>query len=537
MLNRYSFTVLLLSLSTCVFAQKSARLETSEISAAFNYYGTLFSSDVEDAKFNPIYDTALSSIYTGALWLSALDPSGSIFTAAQTYSIQPSGAPQSDYSAGPIATSYIKSSYQSKYQRLWKVSSAEIDMHRSNFNSAGYAAPQAIMDWPAHGDTTNGESWRLAPFADLNGNDIYEPMQGDYPIIRGDDAIYMIFNDDNRPNALTTSPLGLEIHLMAYVFNDTARAIQNTVFLAYRIINHSPQGYMGLKASLFLDYDLGNSVDDLTGTDSINNIAYVYNSLNNDMGANGFGKNPPAAGVSSLNERAEGAIFYENNPTPTGNPLNELGFYNVMRLNWKNGAPLVVENPAGLGSFQNGDGYQPGGSPITTWHYNEARNWYENPSNFSDKRGLLSMPDKTLNSDEELCYDFAVSFSHDTSASSSFLPYRSVIGLKNNFAQVQQFYNSQNFACLDETVSLSKIEHMAIEIYPNPVRDKLVIKTTKPLQQIKLYDLTGNAVGQYAGEGKLETHLKFSGKLRSGIYIIKLIDQKGLVLSRRIVIQ
>ena len=44
-----------------------------------------------------------------------------------------------------------------------------------------YIIPPSILEWPAHGDQTQGQDEFLAPFYDSNGNGLYEPYDGDYP--------------------------------------------------------------------------------------------------------------------------------------------------------------------------------------------------------------------------------------------------------------------------------------------------------------------------------------------------------------------
>jgi hypothetical protein len=62
-------------------------------------------------------------------------------------------------------------------------------------------------------------------------------MDGDYPLIRGDQALFFIFNDDRNVHSETQgNKLKAEIHGMAYVFDlpgDTA--FNNTIFMNYKI--------------------------------------------------------------------------------------------------------------------------------------------------------------------------------------------------------------------------------------------------------------------------------------------------------------
>ncbi|MBK8414466.1 MAG: hypothetical protein IPL22_08125 [Bacteroidetes bacterium] len=52
--------------------------------------------------------------------------------------------------------------------------------------------PTNIADWLV---SIHLFSRVLAPFADFNSNGIYDPQNGDYPYILGDESIYSIFND------------------------------------------------------------------------------------------------------------------------------------------------------------------------------------------------------------------------------------------------------------------------------------------------------------------------------------------------------
>ena len=81
------------------------------------------------------------------------------------------------------------------WDRQWKLTKSEIVNHTINFSNPDYVMPEAIFSWPAHGDITKGQSSNLAPYIDIDNNNIYEPHNGDYPCIKGDEAIFMIRND------------------------------------------------------------------------------------------------------------------------------------------------------------------------------------------------------------------------------------------------------------------------------------------------------------------------------------------------------
>jgi hypothetical protein len=127
--------------------------------------------------------------------MGAQDVNGALYMSAVKYS---AGGSWSAFHGGPISTTqaYNTLAYSNEYHdAIWKVSKAEILDHQANVQNPGYAVPAAIANWPGNGDTSLGIAAQLAPFIDLNGNGLYEPSLGDYPDIRGDEAVYVITND------------------------------------------------------------------------------------------------------------------------------------------------------------------------------------------------------------------------------------------------------------------------------------------------------------------------------------------------------
>ena len=65
-------------------------------------------------------------------------------------------------------------------------------------------------------------------------------IRGDYPAIKGDQAIWWIMNDLNQGHMESQAdPLGIELHGMAYAYNSNNTAVNNTIFMEYTIINRS----------------------------------------------------------------------------------------------------------------------------------------------------------------------------------------------------------------------------------------------------------------------------------------------------------
>ncbi|MBK9456642.1 MAG: hypothetical protein IPO24_14170 [Bacteroidetes bacterium] len=106
---------------------------------------------------------------------------------------------------------------------------------------------------------------------------IYDPENGDYPIIRGDKAAYFIFNDDADIHTETDgAKLKLELHGMAYAFDAPEdSALNNTLFINYSIINRSLIDYTQFQVGVFTDFNVGAFDDDYVGCDTTLNMFLV----------------------------------------------------------------------------------------------------------------------------------------------------------------------------------------------------------------------------------------------------------------------
>ena len=329
----------------------------------------------------------------------------------------------------------------------------------------GYSGniPESIQDWPGNG--VNGElAYKLAPFveSDTNGIPGFYDYEWDYPgydftreadcqakevdLLYGDQTIWWVYNDNGNIHTETqAAALGFEIRAQAFAFTANDE-VNNMTFNNYRILNRSTFRLKDTYFGTWFDADLGNPFDDIIGSDIARGLGYVYNGDNDDEGALGYGANPPAVGfdffqgpfadyfngidddrdgcvdgvridgvcvaedpTTGVNERIimSGFMYYNNSnnfngPSGTTDPNTSQEFYNLLNSIWKDGRPLVIENPSGKGQTANGDGYSldpalvetqfayPGLSIDTTGAYEPFApiDWWESPNNQADKRGL-----------------------------------------------------------------------------------------------------------------------------------------------------
>jgi hypothetical protein len=342
------------SLSAPLFAQTQDSLDANNINAGFTAGKPFFWSD--SIRGGNHYEvprgSGSTSIFGGTLWLSGLDQGGNVRVSSFTYDMP--------IAAGPIATAYT-ASYDSMYSKVWKVTHTEIVHHLAHHTDAGYIVPDHIAHWPGNGNTANGEAAILAPFIDQNNNGIYEPALGDFPDICGDQAIFMMYNDE-APAAGTfnssCSKLRVEYHVLAYArasAQDTA--LDNTVFFKIDIINRASESYSNLYFSNYVIADLGCYQNDRVGCDTALNSFFAYNDLQiTDSSTlcpaspyyHGYAHTKVAQGYTFLDRHMSSFISFAQSSSPIGAPSTCADMRNMQTGFWKNGTPITY----------GGNGYQ-----------------------------------------------------------------------------------------------------------------------------------------------------------------------------------
>ncbi|MEA3505056.1 MAG: T9SS type A sorting domain-containing protein, partial [Bacteroidota bacterium] len=280
-------------------------IDVNNISALINNFGNQF-WNLENNHFEVPKGDSVHSMFCASLWMGGLDEDSSLHFAGQRYRLGSdfnSFNMSADFWAGPISDTYDKTYDMRWNHNIWKVNKEDILYHKNHWQEVGYNLIESIETWPGNGDTQIGQAEQLAPYFDNDNNGIYEPLQGDYPIIRGDQTVFYIFNDGrDLHNESLGTPLGIEVHAMAYAYanpNDTA--LYNTLFFHYDIYNRSDTAYTNTYLGLFADMDLGYADDDYIGCNVDKGFFYTYNRDGVDESPYiddvCYGENAPVQGV------------------------------------------------------------------------------------------------------------------------------------------------------------------------------------------------------------------------------------------------
>jgi len=271
-------------------------LDVNNIKAHIETGGLQFASRVKPDTLSGMFEfpkgSGKNSNFSSTIWVGGLDEQDALKLSAVRY-----GWEGSDFWSGPLSSSgsvlSIDTSTVLKWHKVWKLSKEEVNYHILHYQDTGYEPAEEIASWPAHGDTDLNQAEYLAPFVDLDGDGVYRPMQGDYPLIRGDQCIYFIFNDLKAHKSTGGSPLGLEIHGMAYAFSKgDADPINNTIFLSYKIHNRSSHTYHNAYIAMNTDIEIGFNEDDYMGCDVSRGTFYGSNGDSYDEGV--YRSNSPA---------------------------------------------------------------------------------------------------------------------------------------------------------------------------------------------------------------------------------------------------
>lgn len=476
--------------------------------------GGIFFNDVAAglAKYEVPKGLGVSTLYSMSSWFGGEDVNGQLYLAAQAYGVN------EDYQPGPLttdgsATAALPSQWP---QTIFAVSKSEIDNHIQNYLNPGYVIPQSLLDWPAHGDVSLGFDFYLAPFVDVNGDGIYNPVDGDYPCIKGDRAVYIIMNDKMIHAASGGDPIGIELHYMfyQYITNDD---INNTTFVDLKLINRSTRTLYDFKYSTFADTDIGHYGDDYIGSDSSRHLMYAYNADNFDesgSGSFGYGANPPAFGIMSLSHPLSSAL----NVTP---PSTLSQYWYAMNGLDASGQPFI----------------EPGSNNVVTYLYNGnpeqgAGSTEVLHSNIpGDRRMIMSIDVGQIAPFQEEDFTMALIYNQGSDNINS------VGGLINVADNVQSFYNGISVDCFDEsTATIDELNHEPLfSISPNPSNGafKIEFSSINASGNIKVLDMTGREV--YASQTSNLQSIEIEILQPAGVYLFVFETTSGIQTERIII--
>lgn len=376
----------------CTSSTSQIDLDINNVRARILAGGDMWWDGVGTAKYEiPKVDPASgvipkTTLFTGALWFTALDNGGNLKCAAQTYRNQ-----GHDFFTGPLSgvNGEVDFNTCKAYDEHFEVLGTEIIELIALYDAAGGSdlqesvIPENILKWPGKGNPYYLENetdkyyneGSLAPFYDVDGDDIYNPKKGDYPIIGmkdelgviqptfADQMIFWVINDNGQIHGRTGGEImGVQVNCLAFAYA-TADALNNMTFYTFEITKKTPNPLFDTYMGFFVDPDLGDATDDWVGCDTVRDMGYVYNANATD----GEYPEPPITAIDYFEgplddngvQLGMSSFVYFNNATgPQSDPDVAAEFRNYQTGKWKDGTHIIFTC----------DGYS-GSGPQTNYVY------------------------------------------------------------------------------------------------------------------------------------------------------------------------
>ena len=519
------------------------------------------------------------ALFASAMWIGGYSNSN-LHMAAMTY--RQNGF---DFWPGPLnpATDSIDNITMNMYDKVWKVNRFDIANFMYYWNAGqvqngSWVPPAAIVNWPGNSPYTGQ---MLAPYVDYNNDGYYNYMDGDYPLIKGDQMIWSVFNDKYNYHGETGgAALGIEVHASAYAFTcptiaDSNMVLNNTTFYNYQIFNRSNNKYDSTYISLWEDADLGNYQDDYVGCDVMNDFGYIYNGDNYDEDLppmNGYHYNLPvfacnilggpladaADGIDNnhncqVDEPGEkclmsGYTYYNNSASSlNGNPSGAQAYYNLTAGKWENGTHMTYGSQGLTAGGQackylypgNSDpyGFGLGGScssPVTPTGTYGTTGWTEKQAGNAegDRRFIVNVGKFTMQPGGMYELDYALVFSQDSINCYKDTICTMIHSVQDN-QRVKRWFNNNTYpSCLSlNGVGIKKnaASQLDLNLYPNPANNNVYIDFTTAQKNvtIEVFDMLGNLVQGLQYNDFSKYVLIPVSTLQSGVYLVKIQTAEG----------
>jgi hypothetical protein len=505
----------------CSPPSASASLDIGNVQATILNGGDFYFDGQTSTYLVPKSDPSTGSpgvrtMFGGGIWLSALTSSNNLKVTAMTYRNQ-----GFEFYPGPIDNISGVSDFGTcnYFDQIWEVLDIEVQQHINLTNNSTPVSINQInshiLNWPGKGNSHLGTITipdELAPFVDLNNNNIYEPEYGDYPKIQGDQALFWVMNDIGGPNEVYGGqPLKVQVQMLAYAYQ--SGLLVNTTIYECKVFNKSFGNLHDFRFGLFLDPDLPPSTSNYVGCDTIRQSSFSYlGNINSTIS--------PVNSVTFLNQEMNSFNFFINSgPLQFQDPSDAIEVNNFLHAKHANGTPF--SDPGVIGFI-----------PITYYFPgdpDDSNSWSMNNSiqtSPADFRTLQTSGPHDLNA----WTSFDISWAVHTSFPDNYSPNDFYDGVSIEIDSVQDLFDNFNNTYDHSTItgvgSFNQLDDKT-ELFPNPSHDFIELSYEEfNLKSIDLYSI----------DRKLITHdlarLIDIRDLNSGIYILEIVFEEGTVIKK-----
>jgi len=477
--------------------------------------------------------------YHNGLWLNSVQNDIKRIAAAD---MTPESEGSRDYWAGPLKANGADYTHVmcDNFDRFWSVNYSEVADHIQDFEDDGAingTTATHILAWPARGNPHFTEyhdfelpDLDLAPFIDRNQNGIYEPMEGDYPRVRGSWNKWKIINDASNVHTISHGNTGYWVTSVLYYaqLSEPDNVLANTYFTEIEVLSRGIASSEEMSLGFFSDF---NPIGiEAIGCNPEGKYAYSFVKGNSVSAPEDTQPALVMTKVMEANEDIEsdefsGYMYFVesiDNPStdPKSDPQLSDEYYNIAEQKWKDGTELT----------EGGNGY--GGTVPTNFAYPDLPN---NQTGWSDcstdevlnKRSLLSVNIGTLNTDERARVTLAHVFIPDFGVGCE------DFDLLSNIANELEQANSEG-PIISGLRPVKNEEN--VKIIPNPASDFFTLSIdNEKLTSIEMFSATGSMIKVKDNIRAQQITFEFPSNLTKGFYFLKIKTSTGKIYSRKIV--
>lgn len=547
------FPFLLHGQSDCEDSEAYTELDINNIRAGLLQGGSLWWNGNRGKYFAPNDSSGVTAIFAGGLWMAGMTSDSIVKVAATQYGHGNNG--DYDYFPGPLnpQTGEAYATGCEDWDKHFTVYDFEKVAHQNDFANDNVVnnLQVSIFGWPGRNNPyfteyngfTLPTDTDLAPFIDLNGDNIYDPAAGDYPDTKGDQAIWWIFNDVASEHTQSNGePIGMEIQAMAYAFQSFEEEVNNTTFYDFKLTYRGEESLSDFNFSLWTDIDLGCFTDDNIGFNEERDMAFYYNSddidgyVDDQCGfTETYGENIPMLGMKLMSDSDDLGVtsftYYVGNcelgPAGYCTPSLPLQYFYYMTKRWRDGS-FITSGEDGFDGIGESLAFSFPGDPSASneWSMCTAE---PNLNPGFDRHTIMSTGGNTLNPGDVKEYSYAVIFVPDVPHP---CPSLDMLGaaadLIENFDFMISSVSETNFA-----------EEIGLQVVPNPANQRFTISIDAEnilLNNAEVIDLSGNVLQR---KDKTDArNLAFNiENLSAGMYFVKVTTDEGKVAVRKLIVQ
>lgn len=454
------------------------------------------------------------------------------------------------------------------FNQIWKVTKSQILAHRADFadNDTIDNPIDAVMNWPGTilwPEFDGNVLTQMAPFSDVNGNGIYEPISGDFPFpcigdgytLPGipDELLFFPFHDVTDHPVSHASPLSMQVFCTAWAYSCPEEpAFNNSIFVSMEYRSRFTYVLDSMYTGLLFFFDIGKAKDDYIGSLPDEDIVYAYNG--DPIDENGFEDDPPVIGifrvgtneVQPLNQWLpfEPAthftrihVYNEENLPDEAYVTYPEDYYQRLQGLWPDGTPL---RPGGYG-------YHPQDTATAVnFAYpgfpGDPTGWSEASAGIipGPRRAMVSYnyPDMEWNSRQRSNYCFTWARHPDSVYAIPWALEQFKIrkNLINGLCQNKPSESIPVPPCLfNNTSSIPIVSINTFTISPNPTSNVVRINMLhENMQSITLTDLSGKIL--YQQQNIHTSELDLDLPLPAGLYFLTVITDDNKRLTQKLVI-